>query len=339
MRKYKVLNKNNYESGEFKIIPLRLEDRFEIMKWRNEQIYHLRQNKPLTEKDQDEYYKSVVDKLYEKERPDQILFSFLKGEKLIGYGGLVHINWIDENAEISFIMETALETNNFESLWIEFLNLIEEVAFKDLSLHKIFTYAFDLRPKLYTALKKSGFGLSARLSEHCFFENKFIDVLIHSKFNKEKELRNAAFSDVDLIFNWAKNPIVRQYSFSKEKIQFGDHVKWFINKIEDPKCRYYILEINGVPAGSIRFDLDENNEALITYLIDPVFSGKGLGTYILKVGLERLESDVPFVKVISGYVMPENIASIKIFEKLRFKDMGRKEYEGIEMIEFIYLKK
>jgi len=106
VREYKVLNKNNYESVEFKIIPLRQEDRYDIMKWRNEQIYHLRQNKPLTKKDQDLYYQTVVDKLYENERPDQILFSFLEGEKLIGYGGLVHINWIDKNAEISFIMET-----------------------------------------------------------------------------------------------------------------------------------------------------------------------------------------------------------------------------------------
>ena len=203
---------------------------------------------------------------------------------------MVHINWIDKNAEISFIMETVLETKNFENLWIEFLNLIEEVAFKDLSLRKIFTYAFDLRPKLYKALEKSGFGLSARLSEHCLFDNKFIDVIIHSKFNKENELRSAIFSDVELIFNWVNNPIIRQYSFSKEKIQFSDHVKWFLNKIEDPKCKYYILEVNGIAAGSIRFDLDENNEGLISYLLDPVFSGKGLGTFILKEGLERLKS-------------------------------------------------
>ncbi|WP_282018326.1 GNAT family N-acetyltransferase [Salegentibacter mishustinae] len=322
MREYKVLNKNIYESGDYKIIPLRLEDRYDIMKWRNEQIYHLRQNKPLTKKDQDLYYQTVVDKLYENERPDQILFSFLEGEKLIGYGGLVHINWIDENAEISFIMETSLETNNFENLWFEFLNLIEKVAFKDLGLRKIFTYAYDLRPRLYKALEKSGFGLSARLSEHCLFDNKFIDVLIHSKFNKENELRSATFSDVELIFSWANNPFIRQYSFSQEKIQFIDHVKWFLNKIEDSKCKYYILEVNGIAAGSIRFDLDENNEGLISYLLDPVFSGKGLGTFILREGLERLKIDLPFVNTVSGYVMPENIASIKIFEKLSFEEVS-----------------
>ena len=41
---YKVL-KNNFffHFNDFSLVPIRLEDRFEIMKWRNEQIFHLRQ--------------------------------------------------------------------------------------------------------------------------------------------------------------------------------------------------------------------------------------------------------------------------------------------------------
>ena len=39
--------------GQYKIVPIRYEDRFDIMKWRNEQMYHLRQSKPLTEEDQE----------------------------------------------------------------------------------------------------------------------------------------------------------------------------------------------------------------------------------------------------------------------------------------------
>jgi hypothetical protein len=43
MSSYKVLNKQVFSSGNFSIVPIRIEDRFEIMKWRNEQIYYLRQ--------------------------------------------------------------------------------------------------------------------------------------------------------------------------------------------------------------------------------------------------------------------------------------------------------
>ncbi len=179
---YKCLSKQCFELGEFSLIPIREEDSLLIMKWRNEQIYHLRQAKLLTEIDQKHYFDTVVSKLFEQHKPNQILFSFLKNSQCIGYGGLVHINWIDRNAEISFIMETSLEKDFFEHHWRNYLSLIEEVAFEDLKLHKIFTYAFDLRPHLYPIIIKNGFKEEARLKEHCYFEGRFIDVLIHSKY-------------------------------------------------------------------------------------------------------------------------------------------------------------
>ncbi|MBK8827806.1 MAG: GNAT family N-acetyltransferase, partial [Saprospiraceae bacterium] len=83
------------------------------MKWRNEQMYHLRQSKLLTVDDQERYFTNVVAHLFDKEQPDQILFSYIEGDVCIGYGGLVHINWIDKNAELSFIMDTKLESNHF----------------------------------------------------------------------------------------------------------------------------------------------------------------------------------------------------------------------------------
>jgi hypothetical protein len=123
MNSYKVLNKQVFNSGAFSLVPIRFEDRLDIMNWRNEQIYHLRQAKPLTKNDQDSYFKNIINKLFEDDKPNQILFSFLKDGNCIGYGGLVHINWIDKNAEISFIMETKLEEINFNMNWSMFLTL------------------------------------------------------------------------------------------------------------------------------------------------------------------------------------------------------------------------
>jgi RimJ/RimL family protein N-acetyltransferase len=182
MSTYKVLNRQVFSSGSYSIVPIRTEDKYTIMKWRNEQIYHLRQNISLTKEDQDTYFENVVAKLYSQEYPNQILFSYLEDGKSIGYGGLVHINWIDKNAEISFIMDTALEKEFFEFHWKNYLKLIEKLAFEEFQFHKIFTYAFDLRPRLYPALIESGFLKEATLKDHCLFEGKYIDVIIHSKF-------------------------------------------------------------------------------------------------------------------------------------------------------------
>ncbi len=183
MSSYKILNKQEYSLGIYSLVPIRIDDRFEIMKWRNEQIYHLRQSEPLTEETQNNYFKNVVSKLFEQDKPSQLLFSYLENEKCIGYGGLVHINWIDKNAEISFIMEISREKTEFQNHWGIYLELLEQIAFGELGFHKIYTYAFDLRPHLYEAIEAKGFRREAVLKEHCLFNGEYKDVIIHSKIN------------------------------------------------------------------------------------------------------------------------------------------------------------
>ena len=181
MREYKALTQQTYKNGEFEIVPIRHEDRIEIMNWRNEQIYHLRQSEPLTIDKQDAYFENTIAPLFNQEKPNQILFSFLEGNECIGYGGLVHINWIDRNAEVSFIMNTQLEEASFSKNWSMFLKCLEQLAFDELEFHKIFIYAFDLRPHLYEVLELNGYFKDARLKDHCFFQGDFKDVLIYSK--------------------------------------------------------------------------------------------------------------------------------------------------------------
>ncbi len=183
MTHYKVLDsKQEFSNNNFRLVPIRMQDRWDIMKWRNEQIYHLRQNKPLTEEDQNKYFEQVVAKLFTQEQPNQILFSFLEGETCIGYGGLVHINWVDRNSEISFIMNTELEKTRFEEIWFEYLKLLDLVAFDTLGFHKIYTYAFDLRPHIYPIFESAGFVKDAVLKEHSLFNGRYLDVVIHAKF-------------------------------------------------------------------------------------------------------------------------------------------------------------
>jgi RimJ/RimL family protein N-acetyltransferase len=183
MPKYICLQQQEQHFGDYSIVPLRYEDRFSIMKWRNEQIYHPRQARPLTEEDQQWYFDNVVAKLYDNPKPDQILFSYLEKGVCIGYGGLVHINWIDRNAEISFIMDTSLEQEHFTEHWSNYLTMLKEVAFDDLGLHKIYTYAFDLRPHLYPIFEAAGFNREATLKEHCCYNGEYKDVIIHSIWN------------------------------------------------------------------------------------------------------------------------------------------------------------
>ena len=317
--KYKIISKSVFENNGYSIVPIRYEDRIKIMHWRNEQVYHLRQSKILTPIDQDRYFEHVVSKLFEEEKPDQILFSYLEGERCIGYGGLVRINWSDKHAEISFIMETSLESESFSMHWTNFLQLLGQVAFHELGFYKLFTYAFDLRPRLYDVLVSSGFIKEAVLKDHCLFQDRYVDVIIHSKYFNDLFMRPANFFDTELSFKWANDPVVRNYSFNKTEIRWEEHHRWFTSKLLDPFCRYYILQNKGLNIGSIRFDVDESGSAKISYLVDPVFHGQGYGRLILQMGQEKVIEEMPEIKNVVGYVMKENAASISIFEKMGFE--------------------
>lgn len=317
MNSYKCLSQQEFSDGEYKIVPIRFEDRMDIMKWRNEQMYHLRQAESLTIESQEKYFNTVICALFDQEQPNQLLFSFLKNDVCIGYGGLVHINWVDKNAEISFIMDTSLEKNSFEHLWLVFLGLVEKVGFQELKFHKIFTYAFDLRPSLYLALEYAGFNKEVTLKDHCLFEDKFIDVIIHSLIADSFILKKATIDDVETTFDWASNPVIRSFSFNQNDISLNDHFHWFTDKLSDDNCEYFIAYKGNNKVGSIRFDITHNN-ALLSYLIDSEFHGKGLGTQILQAGITKLKNIRKDIEVISGFVIPENKASVHIFNKLQF---------------------
>lgn len=333
MNYYKILNQQEFHQSNYSLVPIRMEDRYDIMKWRNEQIYHLRQSKPLTEEDQDKYFNTVVKSLFEMDKPDQLLFSYLKENKCLGYGGLVHINWTDKNAEVSFIMDTQLEQNEFHKHWGIFLDLLYQIAFDEINLHKIYTYAFDLRPNLYEAIEAKGFVREAVLKEHCILNNEYRNVVIHSLINCNLVLRKMRREDKNLTFEWANDEQTRTNSFNSSPIPFEDHSNWFDKKLIDENAWYYICELNGEPAGLIRFDKKDNK--LITGItIDNKYRGKKLSSKFLRRGCEIVteQTDLPIV----AYIKKVNIPSIKSFEKAGFTYRNDLKIKNIDTYEYIF---
>lgn len=191
LQAYDCLTVQEFTFGDYSIVPIRYKDRLNILEWRNEQMYHLRQLKPLTEADQEEYFTNIISRNFEQSEPEQLLFSLLYNKKCIGYGGLVHINWEKKEGEISFIMQTKLEISQFSSNWSIFLNLLEKVAFDNLNFNRISTFAYDLRPHLYPVLEKAEYIKKEVLKNEYLYNGKWLDVIIHEKtFAKYIEMDN-----------------------------------------------------------------------------------------------------------------------------------------------------
>lgn len=323
MPKYICLQHQEQHLGDYSIVPLRYEDRFSIMKWRNEQIYHLRQARPLTEEDQQRYFDNVVSKLYDNPKPDQILFSYLEKGVCIGYGGLVHINWIDRNGEISFIMDTQLETEHFAEHWSNYLTMLKAVAFDDLGLHKIYTYAFDLRPHLYTMLEANGYKREATLKEHCLFNGEYKDVVLHSLWNdryevinyvdctKEQNLDILALRNRDDVRSWMVNP---------EVIPEENHFKFVESLKGNPNRLYYAIYKNGVLMGTYNLTNEGDGVWERGIIANPTTQGTGQTEKWERQILNSLPSEI---KAVSAKVKQDNLRSIKYHEKLGYKEQSR----------------
>lgn len=317
MRNYKCLYNNRFQNSDFHIEPIRDEDKYEILKIRNEQIFHLRQTETLTTEKQENYFKTVVNSLFEIELPNQLLFSFFYKNVFVGYGGLVHINWIDKNAEISFIMKTEMEKEYFNTFWVNYLKLIEKVAFTELRFHKIFTYAFDLRPHLYVALEEAGFVEEARLKEHCLFNQKYYDVVFHAKYNNCIYFRKPEVKDLDLYFEWTNDELVRSFSYQTDKISYESHVNWFHSKLIDSNCFMYLFENeNGEKIGQVRIQKNGPN-AIIGISIDKNHRGKSYASKMIKLASEEFLKLNPS-NVIEAYIKTSNESSIIAFQKAGF---------------------
>ena len=138
-------------------------------------------------------------------------------------------------------------------------------------------------------------------------------------------LRRATINDIDLIFEWANDPLTRAQSFSNKPIQYDTHVAWFNKKIDDPGCFMYVLEYEGEPCGTIRVD-QEKDAGIISYNIAPYWRGRGLGVAILKLLEGKIKSDAPNIHILKGEVKLYNLSSQKCFEYIGYTKTFENEY-------------
>jgi len=131
-------------------------------------------------------------------------------------------------------------------------------------------------------------------------------------------LRNATIDDAKLLFDWTNDDEVRATAVVKKSIDWNEHINWITNKLQNNQSYIYILtDDKNENIGVIRFDKD-NDAFLISYSIDKLHRGKGMGYLILQLGIKKIIENEILCKFVA-LVQRDNIASNKIFEKLGFR--------------------
>ena len=149
-------------------------------------------------------------------------------------------------------------------------------------------------------------------------------------------LRSIGSEDCRRVWEWANDPAVRAVSFNSEPIWWEQHAAWFIRMFVDEhtqeNTRMWIAEQDGAPIGQVRFDLG-GSTSTISVSLDATRRGKNLGALLIWSACQKhfRESGV---ETIHALIKPDNVASIRAFEKAGFEPAGQTEVKGCAALRF-----
>ncbi|MEQ9500370.1 MAG: GNAT family N-acetyltransferase [Deltaproteobacteria bacterium] len=139
-------------------------------------------------------------------------------------------------------------------------------------------------------------------------------------------LRPATEDDAKRLFDWTNDPTARGVSFNADPIPWDTHVAWLEKKLADRACRLFIAEVDGAPVGQVRLDAADDR-ATISVSIAKAHRGRGLGVAAIRAATAHAE-------VIDAFILADNAASVRAFERAGFTFAEDVEIEGRAAVRF-----
>ncbi len=169
---------------DYGIRELRRQDLSLIKDWRNKQMDILRQNQKLTNDDQDRYWERIS-----FGNQERLLAIVDETGDLIGYGGLVHVDYVSQKGEISFLLDPKLSESDEEFLGIftGFVKHMLNVGFGDMNMNRVVTETYVFRKRIILALEKIGFRKEGVLRENVYKKGHYYDSVLHAMLRREYE--------------------------------------------------------------------------------------------------------------------------------------------------------
>lgn len=121
-------------------------------------------------------------------------------------------------------------------------------------------------------------------------------------------IRDVNFNDINLIFEWSNDDLVRINAKQQGKIPYHEHVAWFSKYIAPTAHKIYIISSGlGENIGMVRFDSIGKSKFQLTYSLSNRWRGMGLSLGMIKLAIAKLKLD-------------SNHNTIKIFADVRLKN-------------------
>lgn len=146
-------------------------------------------------------------------------------------------------------------------------------------------------------------------------------------------LRKATLHDARFLYDLRNEEAVRQASFSTDLISWEHHARWFQNKLAGNDSVIFVAEIDGAPAGQVRFDFREDGEADSNVAISRMYRGQGYGSRIVKSASEYFFTAFPKMRKIHAFIRPTNETSLKVFAGAGYRRVGKRRVKGEPCVE------
>ena len=148
-------------------------------------------------------------------------------------------------------------------------------------------------------------------------------------FGNRLILRRVRPDDAGQLFEWVNDLLTRRNSLHSNPISFDDHMDWFNKKLDTSDATLFILELDGVPCGHIRYELEELNDILLSFLVAPSFRGMGMGQKLIELSRNEVFSHWTGRRI-KAVALIENLASSRILQKTGFVCESQEVFSGRE---------
>lgn len=137
----------------------------------------------------------------------------------------------------------------------------------------------------------------------------------------EIDFYQATIDDCKMIFDWRNDPDIYKHFFNNQPVEWKTHENWFSKMLISQYIKLLIAfnEKNEI-IGQIRFDINEVevSKAEIGIIVAKMFQGQGYGTKIIFSGCHYVQKNYN-INTFVAKIKPENIASIKSFQRAGFQ--------------------
>lgn len=147
-------------------------------------------------------------------------------------------------------------------------------------------------------------------------------------------VRRAGPEDARDVWHWRNDGAASSFYLKTEPTPLDVHLEWFEKALGSDWRDLLIVEVDGLPAGHVRFDRDAGDvgKADVGICLNPDLRGQGLGSRVLSAACDWALSKG--VSRIFAQIHKDNIASQKVFDHAGFEPSSLNGEFGEFVLEF-----